>query len=265
LLPLTCKLIPPLGDAWLVRLFLKPVRHPLTKSQIAGLSKFEVSDHQVKGYQLRLYKRGTGPEVICMHGWSGKALQFLDISEALDKAGYTFIGIDAPGHGKSSGGLTNMFEFTDAFEFALSQAKQPKAVIGHSLGAACIAFSAARETSIPALVTVGAPVLADDILSEFTRMVNAPKGKEEAIRQATIKRFGVTFDSVTLQTTFNAVKAPVLGIHGKEDMDVPHTHLDVLKSMKPDMTIQKFEGVGHRRILKEPEAISSILDWIRGL
>mgnify|MGYP000480290797 CR=1 FL=1 len=118
---------------------------------------------------------------------------------------------------------------------------------------------------MPALVTLGAPVIAQDILDSFSDTINASEEVHKAIRKRAVERFNKSFDEVAMETTFKSVKCPVLGLHGFEDKDVPHTHLDVLKQLNPAIDTRKYEGIGHRRILKDEQVIQDVIDWLKKL
>lgn len=265
LFPLVERIAPSLAGRWAVRLFLSPVRQGFIPGEKDFLKRVERFDIKFEGREYQGYRLGNGPEVICVHGWAGRAAQFRYIADMLVEEGFTFIAFDAWAHGQTAGKQTNLFEFAALFERVYQKCEQPAAVIGHSLGAAVVSYSIANGFQVPALVTMGSPVVADDILDEFRRTINGSALVPKALREKSIRAFGKTFESATMEETFPHVSCPVLAIHGERDADVPVRHLDILKSIRSDIRTLRIADAGHRRILKNEEALKAIKDFIHGL
>jgi len=260
---ITQSIAPSLANKWSVNLFLSPRRSALTTAGKRMLEKVEVFEISAGGRSLKAYKMGEGPEVVCLHGWAGKATQFSYIADALVEAGYTFVAVDAWAHGLNPGKSASMFDFSEAFSTLLGKCENPSAVMGHSLGAAGISFAVKEGTVIPKFITLGAPALAEDILDSFREIIQAKPETNEVIRRACRKMFNRDFDEVTMSSTFGAVKVPVFGIHGEEDFDVGIHHLDALKAINPSMKTMRVPNLGHRRILKDKMVIGEIIDFIK--
>ncbi|MEQ9186827.1 MAG: alpha/beta hydrolase [Cryomorphaceae bacterium] len=254
-----------MAKALAVRLFLTPIKFPLKSADKEAAKRFQQRKIKVGENDVMVYSKGEGPEVLCLHGWSGQSMQFKAMAERIVSAGYTCVLIDAPGHGQSTGGTTNMFEFAEAFGAVWDELDHPVAAIGHSLGAASISYAVAEGMSIPAFASFGAPVVAADIISEFLRRINGSSITSDGIEQRTLSQFGRSFESVTMQHTFKEVQCPVLGIHGVADIDVPVSHLKVLQTIRPDMEAHVFEGMGHRRILKDERTLDVLVTWLQRL
>jgi esterase/lipase len=247
---------------WAVKLFLSPIRLPYTEKGNRFLNqvesfKFRAGEHEVVGY-----RRGSGPEVICVHGWAGKASQFAAISEAIVNAGFTFISFDAWGHGQSEGKQSSLLDFAAAVQSLLKMFPNTKAIIGHSLGAATIPVVASEGIAIPKFVCLGAPSIGEDILETFRQTINGSPKIKDAIRVASIEQYGRAFDSFSMSETFHTVKSQVLAIHGEEDIDVGIFHLDRLIEIKPEMEVMRVPKLGHRRILKDANVITRVVAFI---
>lgn len=260
--PLTELFAPFIARKWALHLFLTPVKAKFIPGEMEFLKKaerfyFKVGERELAGYQL-----GQGPVVLCIHGWAGRAAQFRYIAEALVKQGYTFAAFDAVAHGQSKGNSTQMLEFKEALLTFASRYQNIRAVIGHSLGAATISFAISEGHSFPRFVSLGAPVLAEDILDSFVAIINGSESTKKAIRAGTLSRVNRSFDELTMQETFKKVHCPVLAIHGIDDVDVPHRHLDTLLHINPEIRTIKVPDVGHRRMLKSLIVIDEILQFV---
>lgn len=260
---ITEKVFPSYAHRWAVKLFLTPVRLPFTSKGKQFLSSVETFSFRGGDYELVGYRKGAGPAVICVHGWAGKASQFGLISDAIVEAGYTFIGFDAWAHGQSKGKQASLVDFVDALRDLLSlEEEAPKAVIGHSLGAAAISLLAEEGVELPKFICMGAPTIGDDILETFRKTINGSPAIKEVLRKASLEKFNRAFDSFAMTNTFSLVNSPVLAIHGENDVDVGIFHLDRLLEIKPDIETMRVPKLGHRRILKDKVVINRIIEFI---
>lgn len=263
--PIVETIAPALAQKWAAQLFITPHRFGFTDPEKVFLKKLEQFHFKAGGKQVVGYRLGTGPAVICVHGWAGRAVQFRMLAEALVKRGYSFVAFDAWGHGQSEGKQSQLFEFSAAVEALYKQTENPIALVGHSLGVASIAWAAKEGLAIPALVSVAAPVIAQDILDDFCRIINASRKVQAGIRERAVISFNIQFDDAVLEATFSEIRCPVFAIHGETDKDVPLSHLDVLASIRPEIDTKVIPGVGHRGILKSQLAIDQVIDWIEGV
>ncbi|MEX2596673.1 MAG: alpha/beta hydrolase [Salibacteraceae bacterium] len=258
-------LAPGLAARLAVFLFLTPVRFGFTPAEKEVLKEFRQGFKSINGKRIAFYEVGEGPTLLLLHGWSGRGMQFRVLAQSLAASGFHCVLIDAPGHGRSDGKQTNLFEFSEVFNVFIAEADNLKAVIGHSLGAASISYAIANGTQVPAFITLGAPVIAQDILDTFTNTLNASKRVQKGIRKKAVAHFGETFQGVAMETTFRKVQCPVLSLHGANDHDVDLSHLDKLKSINPQIDALVFSETGHRRILRDERVVEAIIDWLKRL
>lgn len=84
---------------------------------------------------MKTYTWGGDNEktVFLIHGWEGHAGNFGAIIDILLDKGYSIISFDAPSHGESTKGKTNMFEFSEFVSMMMGKYR-PSAFISHSFG-----------------------------------------------------------------------------------------------------------------------------------
>lgn len=264
-MPLLERSLPSLAGRIAIRLFLSPIKFGFTKGEKEAMDSFRMYERELRGRKIMVYEKGEGREVICVHGWSGRAMQFMVMADAIVASGFKCVTFDGPAHGLSTGRSTTLFEFASVFEAILQVAKAPLAVVGHSLGAAAISYAISQGRSVPAFASFGAPVVGEDILDEFARRINGSAFVKLKIREKAIRQFGKTFDEVTMQHTFRKVSCPVIAFHGSDDMDVPVAHIEVLKAINPQMEAHVLPGMGHRWILKDEGVLLTFTRWLKGL
>lgn len=263
--PLVERFFPGWAGRWAVSLFIRPFRFGFTAREREYLAHRPVEQFpiDVAGKRVMVYRMGTGPEVICVHGWAGRAMQFRLIADALVAKGFTFLSFDAWAHGQSKGKSATLFDFADELSVLLRRCKHPVGVIGHSLGAAATSFLISEGGQIPSFVAMGAPVIAQDILDQFCLTINASRAVQIKIRAYTLERFHREFDHVAMEETFKKVHCPVLAIHGESDKAVSIAHLRALTAIRPGIEVLVVPGAGHRSILKDEQTVGRLVEWLQ--
>ena len=104
--------------------------------------------------------RGKGGRVVAVHGFTQTRLAWSPVVERLD-SGHQFILVDAPGHGRSAGVHTGLWEGAEL----LGSVGGPAAYLGYSMGARlCLHLALARPDLVNGLVLVGVhPGIADPV------------------------------------------------------------------------------------------------------
>ncbi|MBL4753294.1 MAG: alpha/beta fold hydrolase [Flavobacteriales bacterium] len=103
-----------------------------------------------KNFDIQMYRWGDlgNKVVLLIHGWEGQAGNFGGIVDSLLQKNYQVIAFDAPSHGKSSNGKTNMLEFAEFVSFMLKK-YHPDAIISHSLGSVTTVVALDGNKDIP--------------------------------------------------------------------------------------------------------------------
>jgi pimeloyl-ACP methyl ester carboxylesterase len=102
-----------------------------------------------KGFEIQTYEWGAtnSRTVLMIHGWEGQAGNFGAFVNDLLAKGYRLISYDAPAHGRSSKGKTNMFDIADLAGQLLAE-HQPEFIISHSFGSVITAMSLKKNPTI---------------------------------------------------------------------------------------------------------------------
>jgi pimeloyl-ACP methyl ester carboxylesterase len=188
------------------------------------------------------------------------------IAATLVRAGYRAVLVDMPGHGASEkGGPTNLYVYIQTLE-ALGQLIGPiHAVVAHSLGgcAAAIALGEGRITAERAVLL--APALSPWAFSwHFAKAIGLPDARVPGMVARTEEIVGRKADSLDAAKVVRSLEVPVFITHDPEDLDVPFEHGRALAAAWPGAEFVPRPGVGHRRILKDPETVRGVVGFVAG-
>jgi pimeloyl-ACP methyl ester carboxylesterase len=257
------KFSPQLAGKLALKLFLKPIRFKTPQREKEAIDRASIFKITVENYDVAIYEWGEGPVVWVLHGWSGRSTQLYEITKELVKNGYKVYGIDAPGHGKSSGNDSNVLLFESALQ-ELNRLKGPPLVyIGHSLGGA-VGFLAIRNgIKIKKLISIGAPGISDAIIKEALQKIGAGEITFKYLKKAFYKKFKEPFENFTvLKWIKNTKDIPILIIHDKDDKDAPFHHAVALSEAIPKAEFYVTTGLGHNRILRDKAVIEKVLSFV---
>ena len=194
-------------------------------------------------------------------------MQFHALIEHFVAQGYKVISFDAPGHGKSTGGETNLVEFADCINSILEKNGDPNVLIGHSLGGiACMFYQKYYEKAIPQ-VTINSPAIIEEIFANYAYRINSKQQKvSKWIRDYTLKKFGREFNSISGQELSKGfAQVPFLIVNDEDDREVSLKNAQVLHEhlLGSEMFITK--TFGHVRILRAPELIDRLDQFVQKL
>ncbi len=255
-------LSPNLATSFAYKLFVTPVNHKLPKreEEMEKEAFQKYIDIPAIKKKIRVFEYGKSQKkALLVHGWSGRGTQLVSLANALRKEGYMIISFDAPAHGKSEGKISHMLMFIESiFELQRIYGKFDLA-IGHSLGGMSVMNAIKRDFKTDKAVIIGSGDIVFDIFDGFVGSLQLKqnvllklKAKFEARLKNTISEFDV-FQAA------KATSAPVMVIHDKQDKDVPvycaqhiYKHLQNGKLLITD-------GLGHRKILGDPQVIKQII------
>ncbi|THV42667.1 alpha/beta fold hydrolase [Glycomyces buryatensis] len=233
----------------------------------AGSAVFELESG---GSTVWGYDWGDGPLVYLVHGWGGSSGDFKFIAANLVSHGFRVIGFDAPSHGNSGPSPwgerhSNGVHMADAFKTVLAKFGEPHAVAAHSLG--CLtAVMALRDTDYPTWprMAMFAPFVGG--VEGFSGTLNSivPVGPRilERVVPLAEDRAEVKLSQLTLLDP--VVDAPTFIVHDKGDRPNPIRYGQALAESWPNAEIMATSGLGHRKILINPEVSHRAHAFIKG-
>jgi pimeloyl-ACP methyl ester carboxylesterase len=216
--------------------------------------------------RIALWSWGRGPTVLLVHGWAGTASDMAPIAAALVRAGYRTVLFDMPGHGDSEkGGRTNLYVYIQTLE-ALGHLIGPiHTVVGHSLGGCAAAIALGERMLTAQRAVLLAPALSPWAFSwHFAEAIGLPKARVPGMVARTEEIVGKKADSLDAARSVRGLDTPAYITHDPEDLDVPFDHGQALAAAWPGAEFVARPGVGHRRILKDPETVAEVVEFVTG-
>ncbi len=208
-----------------------------------------------------------GPVVLLLHGWGGHAGQLLAQAQALAGQGLRPVLVEMPAHGRSAGSVSNLPQFARAIEYVAARLVQQghvlRAVVAHSLAANAAAFAASRGLPVERLVLLAPPASPRD----YTRLFGHVFGLTEATRAAMQRRIeareGVLMPQFEPEAVGARIRIPTLVVHDREDRINRFTDGQAYAHAVRGAQLLATEGLGHRKILKDPAVLGKIALFLK--
>lgn len=253
---------PRLARRSLMRLWFTPWVHPSALKPVDDLSDdFAAWSLRTTGLTLHGYAGGTGPTVVLVHGWAGRAADWRHLAADLTSSGWRVVVPDLPAHGMSPGRRTDLFQLGRAVAAVLEH-EHPAAVIAHSLGFP--ATMLALEDGAPAPSTLVALAPGRRIahaVEGFGRRARLRPALKEELRRGLEERFGDdVWDVLDVDRVLPLLETKGLVVHDVDDDEVPLSDAQHIADGWPGAELRTTEGLGHRRILRDGPVRASIVE-----
>lgn len=258
------RISPQLAARFAARLFATPPsRRAPREWERSILSEAEPFQIRAAGTRLRGSRIGEGPAVLLVHGWGGGGSQLAAFVPPLLSAGCSVIEFDGPAHGASTGKTATMPELADAAA-DVARRFDARAAIGHSLGAAAVALALHRGLPLDAAVLVAPPRAATVIFDGFCAALGLSEVTRDRTRDRLERRVGVRIAGLDLPAMVTGLRTPALVIHDTGDSEVPFEDGAAIAAAWPGARFLATEGLGHRRILRDPGVLGEAGAFVLG-
>jgi pimeloyl-ACP methyl ester carboxylesterase len=219
---------------------------------------------QLHGRALHVVSWGAGEPVYLVHGWGGRSEQLGGLVAPLVATGHRVIAFDGPGHGTSPGPRsTTIPELADALRAVIAEHGRPHAVVAHSMGAA-ITTHAMREGLQPRALVLLAPTADPSwILDHFVHRLGAGPRVRAGLEGAVVRRIGLPREAFHVPSLHRSVPVPpTLVVHDADDREVGPEHGRAIADAWPGARLVRTEGLGHRRLLRDPGVIDEAVRFV---
>jgi len=261
------KLSVPAAAAWMRFFFKRPPRPKLRPEEKAWRqrARTELLPVESIGKTIQTYRWGKGDKkVLVAHGWGGHGTSLWKLIKRLTDEGYQVYSFDAPAHGQSPTRSTLMLEFIESIK-AMDRAYGPfYAAVGHSMGGISALNAAGSHGFRPQkLVLVGIPDSIERIFYGFADALGLSPEVAERNIDYLERVYGMAIDKISGSHNAARTRIPVLLIHDKDDKEVPYTEAENIARHLKNGRLILTEGLGHRRIIREPEILNQIAAFLK--
>lgn len=211
--------------------------------------------------------RGT---VLLLHGWTGQALFMAGFVQPLLDKGYSVLAIDLPAHGGSSGRQLNIPLAVEAVSAVVRDDLPLAGIVCHSFGGAiAMAAVAGGVEGFPAipcdrLVTVAAPEAMQPYGKAFSQALGLTANGHRAFERRVLELAGRPMESFSGKAYLAQTQIPALVIHAPDDREIPFSDAEALAEAHAGMQLMSVPGLGHRRILMDPEVQQAAARFLAG-
>jgi pimeloyl-ACP methyl ester carboxylesterase len=250
------------------RLFATPQKRATGKGsdlyRNADRLSFQLNGHAIRG---RCWLPAEPPvkKVLVVHGWESSSRFFEDYLPLLLEKGCEVVAFDAPAHGDSGGKRFLLPNYVQALRIIEQHHGPFDAYIGHSIGglALTLFLESSPHNETTRLVLVAPAVETTTALDAFGRMLHLSQETIRGVDNYCQEISGHHFDWYSLRRALKDIHGQVLYLQDKDDRITPlKDALDVQKDGHPNIRFVFTNGLGHRRIAKDPEVMDQVLDFI---
>lgn len=210
--------------------------------------------------KIRVFEWGTGPVILLVHGWAGRALQLDALIRALLENGYKVVAFDHKGHGESSSSFSSYPEIVRSTALVTAHyGTELYGAVAHSIGANSM-FKVSENIGRKLKIAVVAPV------ENFMGVLEAMRMKMGIYEGLFAQVIGkIEADSGLLLSELNQLdyekinRHEVLLVHDKFDRinKVSASH-EIHRNLQGSSLMQT-EMLGHSRILSNKEVVERIV------
>jgi pimeloyl-ACP methyl ester carboxylesterase len=243
-------------------LFRRPPRHRASESERAVLDKGQRTALSLDGRPLAIWRWGKGPAVLLVHGWGSRGSRLVSFIAPLTEAGYSVVAFDAPGHGASAGRLSSLPQFIAAIQTVAREVGPVEAIVAHSMGGAATTLAMARGLRASRAVFLAPAADPAGYSERFAATVGLSPDVLARMRRSIEHRFGEKWEDFDVLSAARTMTAPLLVFHDRDDPDVSWTDGAAIASAWPGAQLVSTTGLGHRRIVHDPEVVSRAVAFL---
>ena len=207
---------------------------------------------------------GSGPLVILVHGWNGRASQLAILAKSIADAGYRAVAIEVTGHGASPGSRTGWATFMqDIAALTSSLQSDVHGFVGHSAGG--LALMAARRTrgiNAKRWVCIAAPSYPFPPVVAISKRLAPPKRVIERYQDYLASQFETQWEPLAKGSSFEGAGENLLLIYDEDDRYINHLEADRIKEICTGARVMKTRGTSHSRVLAAPEVCSAVVGFL---
>jgi len=222
------------------------------------------------GRTIRGQVWGEGTPVYLVHGWGGNGDQMRHFVEPLVAAGHRVVAYDAPSHGRSDPGQhgpesSDAVELGQALDAVVAEFGPAHAVVAHSLGTLSLLLALRDGWCTAERVVLIAPV---DGVPAFTAFFRAVLGFGDRTQRHSDRRVrartGYHPDDLRTLSLAEGAAPTALVVQDRDDHTPGVGIARELAARWPDAAYVETRGLGHNRVLADPEVVATVAGFVSG-
>ena len=243
---------------------LYPKRHPMDDQESLYLYDARQGWLPFQNQTLTTWHWGVkGPRVLLVHGWESRSTHWHAWIPVLVAAGWRVNALDLPAHGHSSGRSSHVVQAGQAVGALEKQVGAFDAIIGHSMGSAAALYAFSQGLSVQASVHLAGPVSLKRVLQGAADAGRLSEAEKLDLIHAFANHHDLDLDVMELPALSKGFRHAALIQHDQDDKEIPITESRNLAQAWPGAELRELNGLGHRRILRDPELINQTVAWLR--
>lgn len=235
-------------------IFHKAIKHELI---FEGLN--------ISGFQWKP-ENPNGQQLLIVHGFSSYSYKFEKYVLPLLKEGFEVFSFDAPAHGLSDGKMINALIYMRFLRQVEQQFGPIHGFIAHSLGGLATSLLAEQlDTSVNRKLILIAPATETrSAVKGFYTMFKVKEPVQTEFEQLIEEMTGKTMDYFSIKRVVQSIQLPIFWVHDRGDSICPYADTLPVQSLQlPHIEFKITDGLGHNKIYRDKEVMTSILDFLR--
>ncbi|WP_152625067.1 alpha/beta fold hydrolase [Xanthomonas albilineans] len=218
----------------------------------------------LKSTRVGLRSMGEGPNILLVHGVSGRGSQFASIAHALAESGWRTLLIDFSDESNSNSYKLSTDDVAAAFAEIICREGALHGVVAHSIGNLWIWYAIARGLRINNFVTISGVFHASMVFEYFQRMHRLTDKEMSTLKVMLNSHQGC--DDLTMQDPSSIIAhmpRPQRGliIQGRDDEVVNLAEGQAYAAAWREADYLEISGTSHANILKMPHVVTAVKNF----
>jgi pimeloyl-ACP methyl ester carboxylesterase len=108
------------------------------------------------------------------------------------------------------------------------------------------------------------PIAVQDFTRQLTQALSLSDSVRTNVERRLARRFGVAPEALHVAKVAPNMRTPLLLVHDQDDREVPFACGEAIAESWPGATLIRTQGLGHRRILRDPKVIEQAVRFVAG-
>ncbi len=224
--------------------------------------QFRLEGNTIHGWR---WNHPATRKVLILHGFESSAVNFEKYIRPLIKRGYEVLAFDAPAHG-ISGGKTVTAPHYKRMILEIQKKYGPiQSFMAHSFGGLALSLAMEEMEHDPGykMALIAPATETSTAIDEFFRLMKLDGSFRPEFEEIIVEKGGVTSSWYSVARAIQRIRATVLWIHDKQDHTTPLTDVLAVKEKNyPNVDFLITDGLGHRRIYRDPHIINTVVEFL---